>query len=175
MKFSEIPRFITEGSWECDYTIPMLINFIQELEQEEGLEMNPDFQRGHVWTEEQQVNYLEFFLKGGKTARVIYLNINDWQTEPVKPEDKIAVCVDGLQRYTTFKRFYNNEIKAFGCYYKEFTDSPRAYQWVKLNINNLRTRKEVLEWYIQFNSGGTVHSKEEINKVKELLKQEEMK
>lgn len=40
---------------------------------------------------------------------------------------------------------------------------------IRVNINNLQTRKEVLQWYIEFNSGGTVHTKEEIDRVKELL------
>ena len=32
-----------------------------------GLQFNPDFQRGHVWTEGQQIAFMEFLLKGGKT------------------------------------------------------------------------------------------------------------
>lgn len=75
------------------------------------MQLNPDFQRGHVWIENQQIKYIEYILRGGKTARVIYLN-------------------------------------------------------------NLKTRKEVLQWYLEFNSYGTIHTEEEINKVKKLLEME---
>ena len=40
------------------------------------------------------------------------------------------------------------------------------------NVNNLKTKAEVLVWYIEFNTGGTVHTEEEINKVKMLLENE---
>lgn len=174
MKWNDIPQFITHGSWECDYSLVSFIKFIEENEREYGLQMNPDFQRGHIWTEEQQVKYLEFLLRGGKTARVIYLNSNHWQTNCDDPE--YFVCVDGLQRYTAIKRFVDNEIKVFGHYFNEFEGNPRSHlHGIKVNINNLQTRKEVLQWYIEFNTGGTIHSKEEIDRVKELLKQEEMK
>lgn len=171
MHWSDIPQFTRSGSWECDYTLPSLVKFIEENENEFGLEMNPDFQRGHVWKEEQQISYVEFLLKGGTTARVIYLNNNHWQTNSDNKE--FFVCVDGLQRYTAIKRFVNNEIRVFGLYFNEFKGSPRMAQGVKVNVNNLQTRKEVLTWYIEFNSGGTVHTEEEINRVKRLLESEQ--
>lgn len=46
---------------------------------------------------------------------------------------------------------------------------------VIINVNNLKTREEVLQWYIDFNAGGTVHSKEEIDRVKKLLEEEKGK
>ena len=37
------------------------------------------------------------------------------------------------------------------------------------NVNNLKTKKEVLKWYLEMNTGGTVHTKDELNKVKGML------
>ncbi|MDY8021194.1 DUF262 domain-containing protein [Paenibacillus polymyxa] len=165
MRFRDIPQFTRVGSWECDYDLERFVKAIEEFENE-GLQMNPDFQRGHVWDEAQQVAYIEYLLKGGKTARVIYLNCVGWQNG-VYGED--FVCVDGLQRATAIKRFIHNEIKVFGAYFKEYEDSPRMTQGVKININDLSTRKEVLQWYIDFNTGGTVHTSEEIERVRRLL------
>jgi len=39
-------------------------------------------------------------------------------------------------------------------------------------MNDLKTRAEVLQWYIEFNAGGTPHTEAEINRVRELLKKE---
>ena len=36
-------------------------------------------------------------------------------------------------------------------------------------MNDLKTEKEVLQWYIDMNAGGTSHSKEEIDRVKKML------
>ena len=66
-------------------------------------------------------------------------------------------------------RFINNEIPAFGCYYKDFEDRLPMEIDVLVNINELQTREEVLKWYIEMNEGGTPHTEEEINRVKAML------
>ena len=38
-----------------------------------------------------------------------------------------------------------------------------------MGINNLKTRGQVLEWYLQLNDRGVVHTKEELDKVRRLL------
>lgn len=67
----------------------------------------------------------------------------------------------------------NNEIPVFGMYYKDFdgkTDLIRHS--MVFNINDLKTKKDVLQWYIQMNDGGTPHSKEEIERVKQMMEEE---
>jgi hypothetical protein len=34
-----------------------------------------------------------------------------------------------------------------------------------VHVNDLKSKKEVLTWYIEMNAGGTPHSKEEIDRV----------
>lgn len=139
-----------------------------------GLQLNPDFQRGHVWTEEQQVKYVEYILRGGKSAKIIYLNKPSWQGGECGNYDDF-VCVDGLQRITAVLRFLNNEIKAFGYYYNEYEDKLPFEVDLLININNLKTEKEVLQWYVDLNEGGTPHTSEEIDKVKQMIEKLELK
>lgn len=40
---------------------------------------------------------------------------------------------------------------------------------IKLNVNDLKTEREVLQWYIDMNAGGTPHTTEEIDRVKKLI------
>lgn len=167
MKFTDIPQLTRCGNWEADYPIVDFVKRIEEWELESGLKLNPDFQRGHVWTEEQQTAYVTFIYRGGLTGKTVYFN------NPIWPSDHDDfVCVDGLQRITALKRFIHNEIKIYGCYFNEFTDTPRMHTWMKINVNNLKTRKEVLQWYLEFNSGGTPHTKNELDKVRKLLEKE---
>lgn len=82
------------------------------------------------------------------------------------------VCVDGLQRLTAIRKFLNNDLKVFGHYLNEFEDKDvflRRHNGILFNINDLKTKKEVLKWYLDFNTGGTVHSDEEIIRVKKIL------
>lgn len=172
LSFNDIKQYTRQGNWEVDYPIDMLVPQIERLIKEEGLQLNPDFQRGHCWTEEQQVAYIMHILRGGSSGKIIYLNNPNWQEHRSNSYTDF-VCVDGLQRLTAIKRFINNEIKVFDHYYKDFTGRLRIYHNIKLNINNLKTKKEVLNWYIEMNEGGTPHTKEEIDKVKELILLEE--
>jgi len=52
-KFRDIPQFINSGSWECDYDLRRFIANIKAWEDDpyDNLQMNPDFQRGHVWSD----------------------------------------------------------------------------------------------------------------------------
>lgn len=80
------------------------------------------------------------------------------------------VCVDGLQRLTAAQRFIHNEIRVFGSYYKEFEDSIRILkQTMILDVNDLKSEKEVLQWYIDMNAGGTPHTRNEIQRVKDMI------
>jgi hypothetical protein len=38
-------------------------------------------------------------------------------------------------------------------------------------MNNLKTKKQVMQWYVEFNSGGTVHDKGEIERVQKMIKE----
>lgn len=38
----------------------------------------------------------------------------------------------------------------------------RMKHTIKVNVNDLKTEKEVLQWYVDMNAGGTPHTKEEI-------------
>lgn len=102
-----------------------LVKWVEEAQEEEHLELCPEFQRGHVWTKEQQMAYIEFLLRGGKTGRDLYFN-NPSQHHTV-PEGayNAFVCVDGLQRITAMRRFIHNEIPAFGSFFSEYTDNMR--------------------------------------------------
>ena len=63
----------------------------------------------------------------------------------------------------------NNEIRVFGNYYKEFEDKLPFDVELIFNINNLKTEKEVLQWYIDMNTGGTPHTDKEIERVRQML------
>lgn len=175
MRFREIPQFTGAGKYKADYEMKSIVRAIEEFEEELGLQMVPDFQRGHVWTEEQQISYVEFLLQGGSTGRDFYFNHPQWN-EVIKVERGEFVCVDGLQRITALKRFLKNEIRVFGLFLREFEDDIKMVRGkFTIHINDLKTKEEVLKWYLEMNSGGTPHSKEEIERVQRMLKNEQQK
>lgn len=172
MRFRDIPQFISDGSYRVDVSLEYMIEWIEKMVREDGLQLCPDFQRGHVWTEEQQVAFLEFILRGGKSGRIIYLNDPNWMGRSNQTEYTDFVCVDGLQRITAIRKFLNDELRVFGHLYSDF-DGPTDLirNGMVININDLKTKREVLCWYIQMNAGGTPHTKEEIERVRKMMEE----
>lgn len=173
MRYSDIPQFLTNhANYKVDVALQYLDTRIQEYINEDGLILNPDFQRGHVWTEKQQTAYVEYFLRGGKSGRDLYFNCPSWHCAAKTDYDEF-VCVDGLQRITALRKFWNNELKVFGSYREQFKGRPREVQTlISININDLQTKEDVLQWYIEMNEGGTPHTEAEINRVKKMLEEE---
>lgn len=173
MKISDIPMLTGEGHYSVNIPLGHLKDNLDRYEKTYGLVPCPDFQRGHVWSIDQQIAFVEFILRGGKTS-AIQFNHPGWMGS-FKGE---FVCVDGLQRLTALLKFINNDLAVFnGKFLKDFDDPDhllRKYDIV-FRVNNLKSRKEVLKWYLEMNSGGTPHTEAEILKVEELLKKEEQR
>lgn len=170
MRFNEIPQYIQSGSYQVDMPFEYLVQTIDKWVKEDGLQLEPDFQRGHVWTERQQIEFIKFVLRGGKTGRILYFNNPSWHRCVNDGEYNDFVCVDGLQRITAIRRFLNDEIEVFGQKYSEFgsrTDFVRHS--MKVNVNDLKTKKDVLQWYIEMNAGGTPHTEQEIERIKKMM------
>lgn len=168
MRFKDIKTFPM-----CHYRVDVSWNYLEEhirLQVDAGLNLEPDFQRAHIWTEEKQINYIEYCLKGGVSGRELYFNCPKWRYGGRKN----YVIVDGKQRLQAARLFMENKIPAFGHLLSEYKDKPdmlmTRFSW---NVASLETRKEVLQWYIDFNSGGVIHSREELERVKKLLENEQ--
>lgn len=157
--------------------------------QELGLNLDPDFQRGHVWTEAQQIAYVENVLRDGMAGRTIFINRGPWCWRS-KADNKLRigspandsdaswqgyhqyVLVDGKQRLTAILRFLRNEIPAFGHFRCEYTDRLPSQAQVRIAFGEFRKRADILSWYLDLNAGGVVHSEDEIERVRGLLRDE---
>lgn len=169
MKFKDIPKFTQRPSYHVNVGLDYIEDWINDNIEELGLQLNPDFQRGHVWTEKQQVAYIEYLLRGGSSGREFYFNriggMHDLRN--LKAE---FVCVDGLQRITAIMRFLHNKIKVFGLYLNEYEEGVRMADVIfSMNVNDLKSKKLVLIWYLEMNSGGTPHTEQELKKVEEMI------
>lgn len=167
MKFSDIEKYPFIGysvhvSWED------IESAIERYKKNYDLQLCPDFQRGHVWTEAQQIAYVEYMLKEPQSGgNVILFNHPNWMHSYEGEFD----LVDGLQRLTAAMKFLNNELRAYGHYYREYEGRLSDSVKFVFQISNLKTRKDVLKWYLQLNTGGTQHSVEEIERVKKLYEE----
>jgi hypothetical protein len=168
---SDIPKFIQSSGYAVDVEWKRLESWLAENDKPAGtLSMDPDFQRFHVWTKDQQSAYIEFCLRGGRSGRDIYWNMPSWHVG----QGGRMELIDGKQRIEAVRAFHRNELLVFGAPYSEFDPLTMRFflSSFKMHVNDLRTRAEVLQWYLEMNSGGTPHTEDEINRVRGLLEKE---
>ena len=189
MKFYDIPQFTKNPSHNIHVDWKYLERHLDhwgqaennDLGPEAGVNLDPDFQRAHVWTEAQQRAYVEYILKGGQSGRDIYFNCKGWGRLYEGP----FVLVDGKQRLEAVRKFLRDELTIFhdlvrhpqgyappGIRFSGFSDRIPFQASFNFHVNDLKARAEVLRWYLEMNTGGTLHTAEEISKVKDMLQKE---
>lgn len=169
-RFRDIPQFTRAASYQVNVGWDFVEHTLEHWNENNMLELDPDFQRAHVWTQEKQESYVEFILRGGHSSKLIQFNCSSW----MKGFDTPVELVDGKQRLEAARKFMRNELVVFGnCRFSDFTDRLRITTADFIFcVNDLSTRAEVLQWYLDLNAGGVVHTDEEIEKVRRLLKKE---
>ena len=170
MKLQDFQFKIDESRLQTfDIPLKYFVAKIDEFIREDNLDVNPDFQRGRVWTTKQQELFCEFVLRRGLTPRLLF-NHPGWLTD----FSGQMVCVDGLQRITALQLMLSNRLRVFGSWLSAFDDQDKFLRSISIpiGIKMLQSRAEVLQWYLQVNSTGTPHTIDEIDRVKKLLEKE---
>ncbi|MFG2210948.1 DUF262 domain-containing protein [Streptomyces sp. NPDC048638] len=157
-----------------------------------GLELDPPYQRGDVWTEDQRVALIRSWLTGTPTGVVI---LNDRSTpewkdangyDPTERGEAMHACIDGKQRITTTYRWYDDELAVPASWFprdnltvtEETDDGPYVRfsgltQAARLKFANrahlsvalakVATLTEEAEIYVLVNGGGTPQSEADMD------------
>lgn len=182
MHFSEIPQF-PKAYYTVDTSIRHLENTLEEynrapLTEPGHLKLQPIFQRGYVWTKNQQIQYMEYLLKGGEFAKTVIFNCPNWMEIQQKNTagwsilditSNHVVCVDGQQRIRAIRAFLQNKIPAFNTYFKDFEEKIPLDLTLRIQMLKLQTPQQLLQAYIDYNTGGSVHSETDLKPAIELL------
>ena len=163
-----IPSFTAGAAYIIDQSWKGLDKLFEEWKKDADLDLDPDFQRDHKWTETQQRLYVEFALRGGKTGKELLFNCPGWHFGPSAGSMEL---VDGKQRLEAVRRFMANEVPIFGGWL-ERNFLPEIHRThlpgFRIHVNDLATRAEVLDRYLEFNDGGEAHTEEELDRVRRL-------
>jgi hypothetical protein len=177
-----LPPF-PQAVYGMDVGIPELEKTIDRLTCDHNLDLNPDFQRGHVWTQDQKKAFLTALVRGAFPHQGVIIQFNKphWsghgRNVPVENlNPKQLQIIDGLQRLTAVREFVRGDFNLDGeISFQDLlnndicTNTSAGLRFVVLTIP---TRKSLLEYYLGFNGGGTLHSPEELNRVQALLDEE---
>lgn len=149
----------------CDYPLAFLAQVIRRPE--DPWQLDPDYQRDHVWTDRQRVLFMGHLLENGRMPLIFLQDGAPYEV------------IDGKQRLTACLKFLDGEIPAELSdgrllWWKDFNEiDRRCAPEVKCAIVRLPDRAAVLRFYLKLNRGGTVHTDAEIERVRQLLAAEE--
>jgi len=173
-ELARIIRPLRTAQYEVDH---QWIRFQQTLEGFErnygGVELDPDFQRGHVWTSEQKQLFMENVLRGvvSSSGFLIQFNCPNWDSDNfVGDLPRGLQCIDGLQRITAVMDFLAGTVRPFGLTTDDLAGSSFSiggYRF-RVAIHNFTWRADLLQHYLDLNTGGTPHSADEIERVRQL-------
>lgn len=136
------------------------------------MDMDPPYQRGHVWTQDQQIDYLGFLLEGGASPPVFVRELSiDAACNPPFYE-----VVDGKQRITALYMWWNDRIPGRLGPNHNFREIWRN-QFSRIELRQVKRDlsvdarilytnfEETLLVYLRLNRGGTPHTDEDIDRV----------
>lgn len=164
-----------QSNYKVNFRIQDIPEQLKELKKSYGLETNPYFQRDLCWTIEQKQKYIEHLLRGGLTGRDFYVNFPDWMhsnnTKELKTRE-VMVLVDGQQRLNAICEFVDDKFTVFdGYFYSDFQHIGMQESMINWHVNDLKDDNEILQWYIDLNETGVAHTKEELERVRKLIKE----
>jgi len=166
--FRDIP-LLPRAHYEVDVDWHYLEKFIANAIEFDGLNLDPDFQRAHVWTKQQQQDYVEYVMQGGEVGKNLTFNAKGWGSNLELGSYEI---VDGKQRLEAVRAWLRDEFKAHGYFRSEFTDRMRLHMGFRWRVCSLNTREEILQLYLNINAGGTPHTQDELDRVRVMLERE---
>lgn len=119
----------------------------------------PPWQRGIVWTEEQQIRLLESAWRG--------LNIGTYTiNRSPKYEGRFDnLLIDGQQRLYSLQRYFKDQFPVFGYRWSEVTEVDRRGFLMSRHFSSYITKTDnenyLREYYNMMNFGGTAHKESE--------------
>ena len=151
--------------WES-YSHP--ISDIRDWDQNQRLELRPDFQRNEVWSKAAQVMLIDTIIRGIPIPKIYIKSIiTDGKT--------YRIVIDGQQRLTAILKFVKNNLKLKNPYVGEFQDKKfnelpddvqKGILRYKIDINEIfnPTDEEIRDLYSRVNKYTVQLNKQELRR-----------
>lgn len=138
-----------------------------------GIEFEPPYQRGFVWTQADKDMLLESIFMGAEIGRFVLKHCSDeeWRNNPNVSYE----IIDGKQRLLTLLSYYENRWAYKGVFFNELSNADRR-RILDTNVSVAEVRNlshnDTLKLFLRLNRGGRAVSNEVIEHVEALLSEE---
>lgn len=120
----------------------------------------PQWQRGSVWTKEQEVKLVESLWLGLPIASYVYNETRNMRGSKASVELD-GILIDGQQRWTTLEKYLNDELEVMGYTWKQLGKlDQRAFLMKPFPaiITSYEDEELLKDLYNRLAYGGTAHS-----------------
>lgn len=146
----------------CNSDINSLIHYIYHA----GIDFDVDYQRDYVWDIGDKIALIDSIFKNIDIGKILLVQ------RDLNTIGKLYEVIDGKQRLTAIKEFYEDRFQYKGYYYSELngidrntiTNHPITYGYLENP-----TKETILDCFIMMNTKGRVMKNRDIQKVKDLL------
>lgn len=166
--FSVRLRRVQRLAPDCTYRVDIAIAAIPRFIEQYGIDMDPDFQRGYVWTTQQKQKFVGAVLQNNNGIPIFWYNTLSLGK---------AEVVDGKQRLSAILGWIDGKYDAVCPCGERFAFADQddiggrnldMMTTLKMHFVQL-PRPDVLRFYLALNSGGTVHKAKDLDRVRSLL------
>lgn len=138
-----------------------------------GIDLDMDYQRGNVWTEKQQVILIDSIYKNIDIGKFTLIR------RPFKEKQiHYYEMLDGKQRFTALKKFYESTLKYKGKYFHEMHNRDKAH-FEGYSISYAETEpltdEQKYRYFLKLNTSGTPQDPNHIKKVVDMWQKEKEK
>lgn len=135
-----------------------------------GINMNPDYQRDYVWTEEDEELLIDSIFLNADIGKFVLIRTNNTRY--------LYDILDGKQRLHTLIRFYENRFPYKGMYYNDL--SPRdkntfLNHMVSVGEIEETNREIILTQFLRLNRSGRKMDESHIEKVEKMLSEKDFR
>jgi len=131
-----------------------------------GLDLNPDYQRGNVWSDEQKVSLIESIFKNIDIGKFTII-----KRKYRKDFDFLYEVLDGKQRIIAVTEFFEGRFTYKGKRYQDLHPHDqyhfKSYAISYAEIEPLKDEQKY-RYFLKLNTTGVPHDEEHLDKVREM-------
>lgn len=133
-----------------------------------GVDMNPDYQRDHVWELSDKISLIDSIMNNSDIGKFLF-NRRDY----VDAETPLYEIIDGKQRVSAILEFIEDRFEYKGLKFSQM--HLRDQHQIKGKVVNIAevqnsTKEQLINLFIKVNTSGRIMSKDHLDKVRKMLK-----
>jgi hypothetical protein len=171
-EISAMERLEEEEDIRISYQQRDLISLLHYMDNEYGIDLEPEYQRGNVWKHRQKVALIDSIFKNIDIGKFTIIR-RPWGKNPNKPiTPKLYEMLDGKQRLTALHEYRMGRFKWKGKYFHELhPQDMNHFQYYNISYaetNENLTKEQKYRYFLKLNTGGTPVDEKHLDKVRKM-------